>query len=375
MMFLRSYKLVAFNLFISSSACSLGIKKYADDVYMLKPPSNCTKQRRMTIQRYPAQSTQNDRRLHVIIVARWRYGSTFVGQILNQNHDFSYFYEPLRGKMYKDDDIHKTLSTTNVNLLHNLLKCDLINSTWWYYEHGRMNCMDSEKIKSSVLCNDKIKSKTVISQNLDLVVEEICRSGKHIGMKTVRVPNLRYLESIVNDNTLNVKIIQLVRDLRGVYQSRKWEGSCDMEVTECDEVRDNLEYLKTVPSSLQDHYMLLRYEDLADDPIHMTKIIYDFLGLSVPRGLQIWMELNAINLKLNNKSAYDWRYNINYPQMLNVQKYCNNTLMMLGYKPLISEKDLRNLSMPSITTLSYPIMPDSIYNISKSQSKQQYSMS
>ncbi len=327
------------------------MEKYTDDVFVPKP-SNWTKQLRMIVQKHPAQSTQKDRRLHVIIVARWKYGSTFVGQILNRNHDFSYFYEPLRGKMYKDDEVHTDLSTKNINLLRNLLKCDLINSTWWYYHHGQLNCWASEKLKSSILCTKETMFHKMTLQHSDLVVEEICRSGKHIGMKTVRVPNLRYLESIVNDDTLNVKIIQLVRDPRGVYQSRRsWQGSCDMNVTECDEVQKNLEYLKALPSSLQDRYMLLRYEDLADDPIHMTKIIYDFLGLPFPRAVHIWMGVNA------KKSAYDWRHKIDYQQMLNVQTYCYNTLMTLGYIPLISEKDLQNLSVPSITNLSYPIMP------------------
>ncbi|XP_072043625.1 carbohydrate sulfotransferase 1-like [Amphiura filiformis] len=341
----------------------------------------------------PGSPLSKDRKVHVIIVSRWRYGSTFTGEILNNNPDFTYFYEPLRKKMYKNQEKDKKLH--QITMLHDILKCEFTgkNYTWWVAEDTFLNCEQSKKLENSILCErtkkpdkspDLLGKKTTIGRisksqskqqylSIDFsktsrshMVEEICRSGKHVAIKTVRVPDLKHLKSIVTDDSLNVKVIQLVRDPRGVYLSRKVFASVvDMKLSECDELKNNLNYWTDPPSWLKGRYMLLRYEDLADDPTDMVQIIYDFLGLPIPETVKTWLRINEMKRSSSSKSAYSWRTKITYKTMVTVQRYCMDLLLMAGYKPVNSEKDLTDLKIPSIRKFSYPLMPNMTVGVAK----------
>ncbi|XP_072043624.1 carbohydrate sulfotransferase 1-like [Amphiura filiformis] len=338
-----------------------------------------------------------DRKVHVIIISRWRYGSTFTGGILNNNPDFTYFYEPLRGKMYEKQEEDRKLHHDQITMLHDILKCEFTNKnyTWWDAKDTWLNCENSKKLGNSMLCERSSAKKPDKSPDLlgkkrthrrisnsqskqqylstyfsktsrSRMVEEICRSGKHVAIKTVRVPDLKHLKSIVMDDSLNVKVIQLVRDPRGVYLSRKVMSSVvDMELSECDELKNNLNYWKEPPSWLKGRYMLLRYEDLADDPTDMVQIIYDFLGLPVPETVKTWLRINEMKRSSSSKSAYSWRTKITYKTMVTVQRYCMDLLLTAGYKPVNSEKDLTNLKIPSIRKFSYPLMPSMTTGVAK----------
>ncbi|XP_072043313.1 carbohydrate sulfotransferase 1-like [Amphiura filiformis] len=300
-----------------------------------------------------------DRQVHLIIIARWRYGSSFTGDIFNNNHDFSYFYEPLRGKQYKADVEkvrNRVINESQITMLHDILKCEFTDKkyTWWDDEDTNMNCWRSRKFEASVLCKNSKPSRRVRRNETSRMVEEICRSGKHVAIKTVRVPDLKYLKSIVMDDSLNVKVIQLVRDPRRVYLSRKPIDFPDMELSECDELKNNLKYWKDPPSWLNDRYMLLRYEDLRDEPIEMVQIIYDFLGLLAPEHIKTWLLLNEYSRRTKIKK-------LNYDEMVHVQEYCMETLLMMGYKAMNSttryQRDL-NTSIGLKVKLSYPLMPN-----------------
>ncbi len=339
--------------------------------------------------------------VHVIIISRWRYGSSFTGDIFNNNPDFTYFYEPLRHKLYEGDEDNGQIHQDQIDMLRDLLKCEFTQKsyTWWDLQDTGLNCYRSLKFAGSILCKkqenvkkpsaSKVKNEkrsrllsrsrgTRLSASFSKDIrsqlsEELCQSSKHVAIKTVRVPDIKHLQSIVTDDSLNVKVIQLVRDLRGVYHSRKVMTSvCDMELTECDELKNNLKYWKDPPSWLKDKYMLLRYEDLADDPVQMVEIIYTFIGLPVPETVKLWLELNEKKMSSTGKSAYSWRGKIDYETMVNVQQYCMDTLLMAGYVPIKSEKDLTNSGIPSMRKFSYPLQPNMSTSTAAIRSRRKY---
>ncbi len=57
------------------------------------------------------------------------------------------------------------------------------------------------------------------SLNLTLATES-CRERRHVAIKTVRIPELSDLKALIKDSRLNLKVIQLVRDPRGILYSR-----------------------------------------------------------------------------------------------------------------------------------------------------------
>ncbi|XP_072019592.1 carbohydrate sulfotransferase 1-like [Amphiura filiformis] len=312
------------------------------------------------------QKITNDKKnVQLIIVTRWRSGSSFTGELFNNNPDFAYFFEPLIGTVGSRSGIK--FGEHHMTVLHNLLKCNFTqtNYTWWQGQIP-INCGKSLTFSKSILCE---YFKVVLKPNNDTsaVVEEACQSRKHAAIKTVRVPDIGHLKPIVTDSNLNVKVIHLIRDPRAVYLSRASTRDVDeMYYNECDEMENNLRFWKDPPSWLRGRHMLLRYEDLADDPDSITEKIYDFLGLKVPATVKMWLKYNTnwnevgefSRTRVSNQAAHAWRTKIAYKTMLDVQRRCIVPIIMAGYKPITTRSDLMNLSKPSLTKYPYPLHPN-----------------
>ena len=186
-----------------------------------------------------------------------------------------------------------------------------------------------------------------------------------MAIKTVRVQDMGVLRSIVSDPTLNVKIIQLVRDPRAVYVSRHLVHEIgDMQMSECDVIKKNLYYWRDQPDWLRGRHMLLRYEDLAEHPHDVAQKIYSFLGLgALPETVRVWLDENT-NSNRSNKYAYAttrmsmntagaWRRKINYSDVVKIQRYCKRLLPMLGYIPILYKRALNNSDILTKTRLRY----------------------
>ena len=300
--------------------------------------------------------------VQLIIVTRWRSGSSFTGEIFNNNPEFAYFFEPLIGTVGSKSGI--PFGEHHVSVLHDILKCNFIKTNYmWWQGQIPINCGKSLTFSKTILCE---YFKVVLQPRNDTsaVVEEACRSHRHVAIKTVRMPDIKYLKRIVSDSNLNVKIIHLIRDPRAVFLSRASTPDVDdMHHDECDEMENNLNYWKNTPNWLKGHHMLLRYEDLAEDPVSLTEKIYSFLGLKVPETVKMWLRYNTnwnevgqfSHARVSSEAAHAWRTKIPYRTMLEVQRRCIVPLLMAGYKPITSQKDLSNFSVPTLTKFSYPL--------------------
>ena len=129
-------------------------------------------------------------KVQVIIATRWRSGSSFAGEILNNDPDFIYFFELLLGIVTSENEFGQEHVTT----LQDILRCEFTNKmyTWW---DGQIptNCERSQSFGRSVLCG-KFRKELKTTSKSSAIIENICHSRKHIAMKTVRVPDLKYLK-------------------------------------------------------------------------------------------------------------------------------------------------------------------------------------
>ena len=169
-----------------------------------------------------------------------RSGSSFLGELFNMNDDFTYFFEPLRDVrkiIYKANDSIILMKYLQV-LLRNILKCDFKNMPihWWHppmesniKSRPACDCSLSEAFHNSSLCTYNERKREYVPirfvENNVTVLEDLCRSRKHVALKSIRVADIYYLRNLVEDSRMNVKIIHLVRDPRGAYNSRlrvKW---------------------------------------------------------------------------------------------------------------------------------------------------------
>ena len=164
-----------------------------------------------------------------------------------------------------------------------------------------------------------------------------------------------------------VHLVCLVRDLRVVYFSRLTTPSVNpMPLEECEQIQNNLRYWTNPPDWLKGRHMLLRYEDLAEQPILIAQKVYDFIGLKFSEKVKSWLLTHTNHstggpysrTKVSNVAAHLWRTKIKYNKVLQIQSECAVPLLMAGYEPITSPEDLVNLEVPTFVNLSYPLLPN-----------------
>ncbi|KAH0501471.1 Carbohydrate sulfotransferase 1 [Microtus ochrogaster] len=107
------------------------------------------------------------------------------------------------------------------------------------------------------------------------------------------------------------------------------------------------------PSWLKSKYMLVRYEDLARNPMKKTEEIYEFLGIPLDGHVARWIQNNTRGDPTLGKHKYGtvrnsaataekWRFRLSYDIVAFAQNACQQVLAQLGYKMANSEEELKN---------------------------------
>ncbi|ELK23801.1 Carbohydrate sulfotransferase 1 [Myotis davidii] len=282
------------------------------------------------------------RKTHILILATTRSGSSFVGQLFNQHLDVFYLFEPLyhvqntlipRFTQGRSPADRRVMLGASRDLLRSLYDCDL---------HFLENYIKPPPVN-------------------------------HTTDRTVRVPEVNDLRALVEDPRLNLKVIQLVRDPRGILASRSetfrdtyrlwrlWYGTgrkpYNLDVTQlttvCEDFSNSVATGLMRPSWLKGKYMLVRYEDLARNPMKKTEEIYGFLGIPLDSHVARWIQNNTQGDPALGKHKYGtvrnsaataekWRFRLSYDIVAFAQNACQRVLAQLGYRMAASEEELKN---------------------------------
>ena len=291
--------------------------------------------------------------MQILIITRWQTGATITSEIFNRNPKFAYFYEPLW------DIIGDNASKDQALNLHKAASCDISFTThkwknWW------QTCKYSKIVEQTGLCN-KLPGPVGQNKSSEMVqaVSKACRQNqRHVAIKTVRIPDMSYIKDIVSDSKLNVKVLYIVRDPRAISVARHLtEGVPEMELNECDEIRNNLRYWKDPPDWLKGRHVILRYEDFADDPKLMAQKLYDILGLGqVPQSVKSWLNSNLFINQNSIDGSYYWRRKLDFKRMLEIQARFKDVMSLLGYEAITSQEDLKDSKIPTLKKVNYPLM-------------------
>ncbi|XP_062404150.1 carbohydrate sulfotransferase 1-like [Sardina pilchardus] len=222
--------------------------------------------------------------------------------------------------------------------------------------------------------------------NLTLA-SQACGQRGHVAIKAVRVPRVADLRTLSEDPRLDLRIVHLVRDPRAVLASRMavfsgfrawrvWNATgrqpryVDLAQIghTCRDTEASAETgLLQRPGWLRGRYLLLRYEDLALRPEQRARRLYRFLGLDrVPARVLRWIARNTnvtnapgewhykySTARDSKAAAESWRLRLHFSIVQAVQSLCNSTLALLGYKPVHSVEELRNLSHSLVEPRSF----------------------
>lgn len=294
-----------------------------------------------------------------MILSTWRSGSTFLGEILNAMPANYYHYEPLlhydiiqiRGK----PNAQAALLT-----LRNLLQCNYTTLTD-YLEYGQNhNYLFSHNTRLWHQCH----SYPQFCWDPKFL-NDFCRLFPFQSMKVVRL-RLALAEELLKDDTLNVKIVLLVRDPRGTIQSRKhreWcpgQPDCDNPALLCSDMVSDYKAAIEFTSRYAGQFKAIRYEDLSLDPFKITKEILDFYGLPFDPEVEEFLDshtrtdIGGVSSTFRDSKAapFHWMRDLSFGEIQSVQLNCVDAMRLWGYRQATDESTLLNNKFTSL--LKFP---------------------
>lgn len=310
-----------------------------------------------------AVQRQTKRRRVIVLLGYHRSGSSFTGDILNLHPDVFYLYEPLRRVFSllqhenRDFSIGGALDRHAVNFLRKMLHCAFDEMPLWWLE-------DSYDKSTCHLCRSRVITDFLGCTNLSLTLKKdkcnfvrlaaadlsrMCKS-KTVAVKIIRSTLPGALASLMDDPSLDVKVIHLVRDPRGIVSSinRIPASSPDHIPMEkvpheaermCRRIKTNVEGATLLPKK---NYFLLHYEDLAINPRKVIKQLYDFAGLAASEEfIARFVEQHSQNQdrdaystarRNSTLTALAWMKHLPKNVIEEVEQKCQSLLKVLGYK-------------------------------------------
>ena len=334
----------------------------------------------------------------ILLFANFRTGSTFVGQIFNINPNMFYLFEPLwvfRCLQQLGAEFHYSENTT-VKLLERVFRCEFSEqfaSCFFNFAVGVYYTNFLDLILEKRFKYDRYLSPAEILRNLCL------KYKGNVAIKTIRSKMKDILEILKRDS--NIKVIHLVRDPRGVANSRRLilltpqekaeyekylQGELDVRpdipsLTDCGffqspnptskldsqnineycrELQNGIKIVHKERKLFRNRYRLVRYEDFAAAPGRITDGIYSFLGSSTPEDVKRWLKLNTnasdakndgSNMGITKGSlatAIKWRLYFSKEELFQVQAVCADFMKVLGYRLFAKENSLLDLNVSAV---------------------------
>ncbi|XP_052798285.1 carbohydrate sulfotransferase 1-like isoform X2 [Mya arenaria] len=317
----------------------------------------------------------------LLIVAYLRSGSTFTSSLFSQQPDSFYVFEPLH-MVVKTVKKHMALRYVNGTVRH-FPKGISDNPQSLFRE-----CMDpwlrcafrkvdtaslldkihaffSKSMKPFLLCLKHIKFfKPLTRYSINHCIRETemkCTSANLRVIKTIRL-SMEMAHSLMTENE-NMKIVHLVRDPRAMFLSQsnykliKDNNKTSQFERLCSRMRDDIYFTRQLLEAGNKNVKFVRYEDIAFNPIEMTKELYTFLGEPLTKEvLKYVAQSTSLNLKdgcpfctrrgNSTLTASKWRFRIQPSFLKFVDQHCKDLLQPLGYNFTEDINYLRNTSLP-----------------------------
>ncbi|XP_033745635.1 carbohydrate sulfotransferase 1-like [Pecten maximus] len=317
---------------------------------------------------HPKVKTEAD----IMIVGYIRGGSTFLGELMGIRKDSFYLYEPLyrlsKLGYYKPGYHCNTMDTYctgamkmdmhALGFLKSIYSCDFRlmegKISLWSFAKGRG---DFNWTKSLTDCNGQF-------QNCFNKQIRRCVSATSIVTKVVRV-TVGLVGRMLHKYP-NLKIVHLMRDPRAVINSRMeiWPSNTknilESARSLCRKMKEDFMDSKRLLIQNPNRVRTVFYEDLAMDPITVTKDLYKFANYSFTADDEIRIrQMTESDLTVekaqrkwslfkpnSSDTARQWRLTIPPSVSLLTGLGCSEIYDMARYPELKTKDDLRNSSIP-----------------------------
>ncbi|XP_071103319.1 carbohydrate sulfotransferase 1-like [Haliotis cracherodii] len=305
----------------------------------------------------------------VILLAYMRTGSSFTGDIIQQSPDVFYMFEPLfsveKYHLSHLFDINnkrfdKGKGKRQQHVLESLLTCDLTSmDPTTLTQHHLKNSYSTIDYYN---CTRNVESVSDLKECLKPVLSE-CVKSRVVFAKVIRTKMITMYDLLSKYPEL--KVIHLLRDPRGLLASQKMVGhlpdgirgsvkaTCDKMYTD---VKKSVSFKKKFPGRV----FTIRYEDIALDPINVSKQVYDFLGIELTSTIQNYiLDITANNVtrcgarcisKNSTYAAFRWREHLSYRDVSVIDHSCSELYRKVGYLA-VTKFTFRDMSRTTLTDM------------------------
>lgn len=302
--------------------------------------------------------------IRTIIVATWRSGSTFLGDLLKSIPGSYYFFEP-----FLDSGLHRYHKADNLEErqfalrhLKKLLSCDFNDMDSYLALGEKKRIVFSHnhdlwkycKLNSSQYCQNKE------------FMNQFCKIYPFITMKTVRL-GLDLAQMLLLERDLNIRILILIRDPRGTMHSREYERfcrvgpNCDSPRRLCKGLMDDYKVAKELSLKFPLHFKSIRYEDLSLNLYNKTGDIFKFLGLPFHPKVRKFLETHTKNKAGNSFSThrntsvtpFHWMMEMDMEYIRQIEQICADALDVWGYRIASNDMDYHEEKTESVLYRDY----------------------
>ena len=328
---------------------------------------------------------QSRKRHVLLIVAHGRSGSTFLADIFNKHPRVFYVFEPLHDfqKHNRDRSDYDEFAR---NFLVHIFQCDFSvgNST---RDIGRFYRFKSRVLSSPAFCKYKQDDPSwnwyycLPVKQKDL--EQSCRGHDTTVYKLLleRIPgqSIEKLFEVCEVAGIECKVIHLICDIRPLVMSsqkvaffkeidsREKPSMKRFVYSRCEMTERNLNLMKEFRSFLRSRVTLVRFEDLAVEPLRVLDYLYEFAGLEVLENITNWVvkitQPSLKDLKAEGRRAVSvirnslevlnkWRLVADPCYVHVIERYCRDVMKLMGYISTEGSVEmLRNLKIPLFTEI------------------------
>ena len=355
----------------------------------------------------------------VLVATTWRSGSSFFGELLAHYPGVYYSYEPLHANYFKKEFNNETVASA-ATLVSSLFKCDYNDVVLNYLKHSSKtsnNFLFHDNFRVWSTCQNLLPAKSACF--LPLFYKAVCPLFPVRIVKTVRM-RVKETEALLRDPELaNLKVVVLLRDPRGVMNSRATMDWCladrcaNAEVV-CDHLDRDLKSAFDLRKRYgRRHFIvlwicvakrsktkitnfiwltkfqnfrypgrvhLIRYEDLSTEPFDVVDELFDFLDLPPSPLIDHYIETHTNSVRLvksydkkshktkervnpyskyrdSKVTAVAWRGKMDMSYIERIQKLCAAPMRALGYNPLAGVRERDDDAVPLVVKDRHEVWP------------------
>ncbi|KAL7729908.1 hypothetical protein ACLKA6_014756 [Drosophila palustris] len=173
------------------------------------------------------------------------------------------------------------------------------------------------------------------------VISKICKIFPFINMSVYNL-GLKYVSVLLLRKDLNLRMLLLVRDPRGTMASRAnrpWcanNPECSQPTDLCSNMVTDYMIAEKLLQDYPDRFGIIRYEELAMNPLEGLKTVFDFYGLPMKESQEQFKPMGVF--KKNNTVYFErpleWIDLLMPQEVRDIQQVCAEAMKLWGYHPV-----------------------------------------